>query len=178
MPEFVLNGGVELHRLSESHVDPLYGIVVAERARLARWLPWAQSSTRQDIGEFVQRTIEQHESGQGVQTAIVVDGRVAGVIGVHGISWPNGSTSVGYWLSELYEGRGIITAAVRAYTDHAFRGWKLNRMELRAAVENRRSRAVAQRLGFVEEGILRQAERVGSRYHDLVVYSALSGDWR
>jgi ribosomal-protein-serine acetyltransferase len=178
MPELVLNGGVELHRLHESHVDPLYGIVVAERARLARWLPWAQSSTRQDIAEFVARTVEQHESGQGMQTAIVVDGRVAGVIGVHGISWANGSTSVGYWLSELYEGRGIMTAAVRAYTDHAFRGWKLNRFELRAAAGNRRSRAVAERLRFVEEGVLRQAERVGNRYHDLVVYSALSGQWR
>lgn len=178
MPEFVLRDGVELHRLDATHVDPLYGIVVAERAHLARWLPWAQSSTREDIAEFVRRTIEQHDSGQGVQTAIVVDGQVAGVIGVHGISWANGSTSIGYWLSELYEGRGIMTAAVRAYTEHAFRNWKLQRMELRAAVENRRSRAVAERLGFLEEGILRQAERVGKRYHDLVVYSALSGDWR
>lgn len=177
MAEFVLHGGAELQRLAESHVDPLYEIVIRERARLARWLPWAQGSTREDIAEFVQRTIEQHESGQGMQTAIVVEGQVVGVIGVHGISWPNSSTSVGYWLSELYQGRGIMTAAVRAYTDHAFRNWKLNRMELRAAVENRRSRAVAERLRFVEEGTLRQAERVGNRYHDLVVYSALAGDW-
>lgn len=151
---------------------------MAERARLARWLPWAQASTRADIRDFVQRTIQQRESEQGIQTAIVVDGRAVGVVGVHGISWPNQSTSIGYWLSELYEGRGIMTAAVGAYTDHAFRDWKLRRMELRAALENRRSRAVAERLGFVEEGILRQAERVGNRYHDLVVYSALSGDWR
>jgi ribosomal-protein-serine acetyltransferase len=176
--EFVLRNGVELQRLDATHIDPLYAIVVAERARLARWLPWAQGSTREDIAEFVRRTIEQHESGQGMQTAIVADGRVAGTIGVHGISWPNASTSLGYWLSELYEGRGIMTGAVRTYTDHAFRAWKLNRVELRAAVENRRSRAVAARVGFVEEGVLRQAERVGTRYHDLVVYSALAREWR
>ncbi|HET9720406.1 MAG TPA: GNAT family protein [Solirubrobacteraceae bacterium] len=178
MPEFVLRNGVELQRLDASHVDPLYEIVIRERTRLARWMPWAQGSSRQDIDDFVRRTIEQHEAGQGMQTAIVADGRVAGTIGVHGISWPNASTSIGYWLSELYEGRGIMTSAVRAYTEHAFRGWKLNRMELRAAVENRRSRAVAERLGFVEEGVLRQAERVGNRYHDLVVYSALAREWR
>lgn len=177
MPEFALRDGVELHRIDETHVDPLYGIVIAERARLARWLPWVQGSTREDIREYVQHTRQQNESGQGVQTAIVVDGRVAGVIGVHGISWPNQSTSIGYWLSELYEGRGIITDGVRAYTDHAFRSWKLNRMELRAAVENRRSRAVAERLGFTREGVLRQAERVGNRCLDLVVYSALADEW-
>lgn len=178
VPEFVLRNGVELHRLDESHIDPLYDIVIRERARLARWLPWAQSSTRADIADFVRRTVEQQEANQGMQTAIVVDGRVAGEIGVHGISWPNGSTSIGYWLSELYQGRGIMTDAVRAYTDHAFRAWKLNRMELRAAVGNQHSRAVAERLGFVEEGVLRQAERVGNRYHDLVVYSALASEWR
>ena len=178
MAEFNLRDGVELQLLTESHADELYGVVVAERARLARWLPWAQGATRQDIREFVQRTNAQRESGQGVQTAIVVDGSAVGVIGVHGISWMNQTTSVGYWLSELYEGRGIMTRAVRAYTERAFREWKLNRMELRAAVENRRSRAVAERLGFVEEGIMRQAERVGSRYLDLVVYSALAGEWR
>lgn len=177
MPEFTLHGGAALDRLGEQHVDDLYGIVVAERARLARWLPWAQGSSRQDIREFVQRTIQQHEAGQGIQTAIMVDGHAVGVIGVHGISWPNQSTSIGYWLSELYEGRGIITEGVRAYTDHAFESWKLRRMELRAAVENRRSRAVAERLGFTSEGVLRQAERVGDHWHDLVVYSALSDEW-
>ena len=167
-----------MHRLDAGHVDDLYGIVLAERSRLARWLPWAEGSRRSDIEEFVQRTIQQAETNQGVQTAVVVDDRAVGVVGVHGISWPNRSTSIGYWLSELYEGRGIVTQAVRAYTQRAFRDWKLNRMELRAATDNRRSRAVAERLGFTEEGVLRQAERVGNRYHDLVLYAALAGDWR
>jgi ribosomal-protein-serine acetyltransferase len=129
------------------------------------------------VREFVQRTVQQQELGQGIQTAVVVDGRAVGVIGVHGISWLNQSTSIGYWLSELYEGRGIVTNGVRAHTERAFGDWKLNRMELRAAVENRRSRAVAQRLGFPEEGVLHQAERVGDRFLDLAVYAALASEW-
>ncbi len=178
MVEIPLTGGVQLQLLEERHVDELYALVEVERDRLARWLPWAGAATREDIGLFVERTRRQQEAHQGTQSAITVNGRVAGTVGVHGISWQDESTSIGYWLSARHEGRGIVTAAVRAYTEHAFSVWGLNRVELRAAVENARSRAIAERLGFTHEGLLRQAEKVGERRLDLVVYSMLAGEWR
>jgi ribosomal-protein-serine acetyltransferase len=46
-----------------------------------------------------------------------------------------------------------------------------------AAVQNNRSRAIPQRLGFREEGTLRQGVRVGDRYYDDVVYAMLAEDW-
>ena len=70
-----------------------------------------------------------------------------------------------------------MTAAVRAYVDHAFATWKLNRVMIQAAVENARSRAIPERLGFREEGILREVERIGDRMLDDVVYSMLAADW-
>ena len=96
------------------------------------------------------------------------------VVGYHGVSWANRSTSIGYWLAEDQQGRGTMTAAVRTLVDHALSIWRLNRVEIRAAVENRRSRATPERLGFHQEGTLRQAERVGDRYLDCVVYSMLA----
>ena len=62
--------------------------------------------------------------------------------------------------------------------DHAFSVWDLNRVEIRAAPENLRSRAIPERLGFTEEGTLRQAERVGDRYLDNTVYAVLAEDWK
>ena len=50
-------------------------------------------------------------------------------------------------------------------------------MEIQAAVDNHRSRAIPERLGFREEGVRREAERVGDRYHDLVLYAILAPEW-
>jgi ribosomal-protein-serine acetyltransferase len=70
-----------------------------------------------------------------------------------------------------------MTRAVRALVDHAIGAWQINRIEIRAGVENLPSRGVAERLGFREEGRLLQVERVGDRWIDSVLYAMLAADW-
>lgn len=71
-----------------------------------------------------------------------------------------------------------MTAAVRLLVDHALSIWHLNRVEILVATENRRSQAIPERLGFREEGTLRQFQLVYSRYLDCVSYSMLAADRR
>lgn len=87
------------------------------------------------------------------------------------IDWVRRSAGIGYWLAEKHQGRGTMTAAVRLLADHALATWVLSRVEIRVATENHRSRAIPERLGFSQEGILREAELVGDRHLDLVVYA-------
>jgi ribosomal-protein-serine acetyltransferase len=127
---------------------------------------------------FIRATRKQIADNDGLQTAIVdPGGRIVGMVGVHNIDWLNRKTSIGYWLAAGEQGRGTMTAAVRAYVDHAFTGWRLNRVMIQAAVENARSRAIPERLGFREEGTLREVERVGGRMLNDVVYGMLAADW-
>ncbi len=70
-----------------------------------------------------------------------------------------------------------MTAAVAALVDDGFDRYRLVRVEIRADVENRASRAVAERLGFQLEGVLRQSYRVlDERYSDDAVYSLLASE--
>lgn len=70
-----------------------------------------------------------------------------------------------------------MARAVRALIDHAIHTWQLNRVEVRVAPENARSKSLVERLGFHEEGVLRQAERIGDDYVDNVVCALLVSDW-
>jgi ribosomal-protein-serine acetyltransferase len=167
-----------LRLVEHSDAQELYDVVLANREHLAAWMPWAAGQTLDSTIAFLDASRKQLAGSQGFQAAIVQDAEIVGVIGYHRVDWENRSTSVGYWLAESAQGHGTITAATRALVDHAFDRWKLNRLDIRAGVENRRSRAVAERLGFKLEGVLREAERLGDRYVDHAVYAMLARDWR
>jgi ribosomal-protein-serine acetyltransferase len=172
-----LSSGRELRALEESDADELHALIEANRERLVRWMAWAEGHTRRQTLEFLRSSQRQLAEDDGFQAAIVSGGAIVGVAGFHGIDWPNRATTIGYWLGAGEEGRGTMTQAVHALVDHAFRVWRLNRVEIRIDVENRRSRAVAERLGFVHEGTLRQALRIAGGFHDDAVYAMLARDW-
>jgi ribosomal-protein-serine acetyltransferase len=178
MTRIQLDEATLLRPVDEADTRQLHALVAANRAHLARWMPWAQGQTRDGTQAFVRTALAQLEAGDGLQAALVVDGRIAGAFGFHGVDWDHRRTSIGYWLAEPYQGRGLATRATRALLAHAFETWDLHRVEIRAAAANERSRAVCRRLGLVEEGVLREAERIGDRYHDLVVHSILAPEWR
>jgi ribosomal-protein-serine acetyltransferase len=177
MLDFALMQDVRLRLFEERDADELYRLIDDNRERLARWMPWALPQTLDGTRQFIRRTRQQLADDNGMQTALTVGGRIAGVVGVHGISWELGNTSVRYWLGAEFEGRGAMTAAVRAYVDHAFGPWTLHRLELRADVENAKSCAIAERLGFTREGVLRSCAAVGDRRPDHAVYSVLASEW-
>lgn len=171
MGRLSLSDNTHLRLLGEADAAELHALIEANREYLAQWLPWAAGQTPADTAGFLRRARTQVERNDGFQAAIVDAGAIVGVAGYHGVDWAHRATSLGYWLAEASQGRGTMTAAVRALTDHALTGWDLVRVEIRAALENHRSRAIPERLGFREEGTLRRAERVGGRYLDLAVYA-------
>jgi ribosomal-protein-serine acetyltransferase len=167
----------DLRLLEDADAAELHRLIEANREYLACWVPWAAAQGPEETRAFIGRTREQVLRNDGFQLAIVRDGAIDGIVGFHAVDWANRSTTIGYWLGEAAQGRGTMTAAVRALTKQALSVWELNRVEIQAAVDNGRSRAIPERLGFREEGTLRQAERVGGRFLDLVVYSMLAADW-
>ena len=116
---FELPDGCELRPLEEADADALSALIDTSRAYLSRWLPWAPAQDREGTLEFIRRTRRQAADDAGFTFAIVCDGAVAGVVGLEPVDWTHRSASVGYWLAEPYQGRGIMTRAVGAVVEHA-----------------------------------------------------------
>jgi ribosomal-protein-serine acetyltransferase len=85
---------------------------------------------------------------------------------------------IGYWISAKFEGNGIITHSCKALIAYAFNELKLNRVEIRCATENGRSRAIPERLGFKLEGVLRESEWRHTRFYDMAIYGLLQNEWK
>jgi ribosomal-protein-serine acetyltransferase len=173
-----INDDIALELLEERHTNELFAVTDANRDHLRQWLPWLDGTrTPEDTRLFIRVTRKQLLDNNGFQTAIRDRGELVGVIGHHAISWSNRSTSLGYWLAEAAQGRGIMTGAVRTYVRHAFDTLNLNRVEIRCASGNLRSRAIPERLRFEREGTIRQAEWLYDHFVDHVVYGALSSEF-
>ncbi|WP_257306922.1 GNAT family N-acetyltransferase [Geothrix campi] len=170
---------LELRPLRLRDARALFALVDANRNRLRRWLPWPEANrSLQDSRAYILRVRAQAKLGAALPFGLWWKGSLVGVAGFVWIDPANRSAAIGYWLTQDVEGRGLMTAAVSALLRHGFRVLKLNRIEIRAGVRNRRSRAIPERLGFRHEGTLRQAERLADRYVDHAVYGLLAGEWK
>ena len=169
---------IVLRQISEDDAQELTDLVDRNRLYLREWLPWLDhSSGIRDTARFIGRSLEQADDENGLTFGIVCDGGLAGIIGQHYVDSLNRRTEIGYWLDASHQGNGIMTRSTARLTDYAFTDQDCNRVMLHCAVGNLKSRAVAERLGFAQEGILREAEWLYDHYVDLVVYSMLKAEW-
>ena len=161
------------------HAAELFALVESNRTYLRQWLPWLDETTRpQHIDQFLRESRRRSDNGNGQTFMVMYRGRIVGVLGQHFVDRVDRKTELGYWLDAGHQGRGIMTMAVARMVDHSFEDLELNRVVLHCAAGNARSRAIPDRLGFVLEGVLRQAQWLYDHYVDLAVYSLLREEWR
>jgi ribosomal-protein-serine acetyltransferase len=154
-----------------------FAIVEAQRERLREWLPWVDHTfAAEDTRRYLEAVERQDAAGEGLHCVIELDGKFEGLADLRIIPIQR-SGEVGYWLAAAAVGRGVITRVVAELFDLGFGAFGLHRIQLQAASENVRSRAVAERLGMQYEGIRREAEELPRGFVDLAVYSMLVQEW-
>lgn len=176
---FNIDEKTKLKMLDLRDSEQVFDLTIRSKDTLKEWLPFIDfTKTVSDTENFIKSTMKQFSENNGIQAGIWYEDNLAGVIGFHKIDWNNKSTSIGYWLGDAYVGHGLMTKSVKAFVDYALIDLGLNRVEIRAAVENKKSRAIPERLGFTHEGTIRQSEWLYDHYVDHEVYGMLAADWK
>lgn len=157
-------------------VEPVHLLVMANLERLRRWEPWAarQPDTAAEAS-YVAHGMRQFAEGAAVPTVIRRDGEIVGCLGARLPG--DGVADIGYWLDVAAEGAGIVTRCTRRMIEHLVVDRGIVRVEVRSAVANARSRAVAERLGFRHEGVSRSAMSLNGERVDQAVYGLLATEW-
>lgn len=169
---------ISLEFLEEIHAESLFNLVNGNRAYLREWLPWVdQMQTVANFTYYISDTKKRVADKTDFGYAIIIDKNIVGRIGLHHINYQNRIAEIGYWLADGLQGKGIMTKSCTAIIDHAFKDLGLNRIEIKCGIGNVKSRAIAERLHFKQEGILRQAELLNGQFIDLYLYSMLKEEW-
>ncbi|RIW38508.1 N-acetyltransferase [Bacillus salacetis] len=158
--------------------EEFFKLTDSSREYLREWLPWLDGTrTPEDTKEFLSTALANYAAQKSMTTLILFKGKVAGTAGFNSIDWSSSIAYVGYWLGSEFQGNGIMTRAVSALTDYAFHDLQLNKVEVRAAVQNKKSRSIPERLNFTNEGKIRQAEKLYGQFVDHQVYGMLADEW-
>jgi ribosomal-protein-serine acetyltransferase len=171
---FVVNSEIELRILEVRDAEEVFNQIDKNREYLSMWLPWAYHSNFEDTKAYIQSELNRFAKNGGVTSGIFYKNKFVGCLSTHEIDWNNKKTSLGYWIAEEFQGRGIMTDSVKSMINYLFKVLGLNRIEIRACTENLKSRAIPERLGFKHEGTIRQAELNKERYLDHEVYGLLA----
>ncbi|HTY89889.1 MAG TPA: GNAT family protein [Methanocella sp.] len=172
-------GGLHIRLLELKDAPVLYALIDANRKELRDWAPWVDRTKGvEDSVDFIRAALEQQKSCTGLHAGLWLDGRLIGCIAYVHMDINNRRAMIGYWLAVPYRGRGLATRACMAMTDVAFRKLLMNKVEIYCGVENLKSRAIPERLGFKPEGILKQYEWINDRYIDVVAYGMLASEWQ
>jgi ribosomal-protein-serine acetyltransferase len=175
----VADDEVSLELAEERDAAAIFALVDANRDHLRPWMPWVDGTvTVADTAAFLRFVRGEYGAGRAFHCNLMYRGTICGGIGLNRIDRAHDKADLGYWVGADHQGLGIVTRATRALTTAAFRDLGLYRVAIQAAVDNVRSRAVPERLGFAFEGVLRGNEKVGDRYLDHATYAALADEWQ
>ncbi len=143
----------------------LFEAIVESLPELRRFLaslPWVGGPQSTEASEIFCRTAQSNFLARKDLPFLVFEkttGLLVGAAGLHRVQWMTPKAEVGYWGRVSQAGRGHISEAVRALVGYAFEHLSAARVDLITDEENAASRRVAERCGFVLEGVLRHERR-------------------
>jgi ribosomal-protein-serine acetyltransferase len=165
-------------RLRERHhAGEYYERLDAARAHLAGSFVWASGVRRSDVEAMVIAGLEQFARGDGWQVDLCYRGEAIGSLGLHHLDPPGGSTEVGFWLAPAFEGRGLMTRALRGLLPYFFHTRGLAHVRLGMVPGRSRSEGIARRLSFTPEAVLRGAYQGPDGVTDLAFWGLSKRDW-
>jgi len=169
---------IELKPLKLESAQAIFNLIDSCRTYLSEWLPWvAESKQVPDTEKFINETLKKAKLTGGFVSEVWFEGSIVGLIGFHTGEEVHKKITIGYWIAEQYQGKGIITKSCKAYIDYAFNELGMNRVVIKCGVENHKSIAITKRLGFKEEGIEREGELLNGKFINIIFCSVLKEEW-
>lgn len=176
---FQVDEKIELRPFMPHQARDVFMLIDKHRDTLRQWMDWVdEHQNLKDSKALIKTALEHYGDYDGLDTGIWYEGQFCGQVSFNSWSLRNYKADLGYWLADSFTGKGIMTKAVHAMLNYAFDVVGIHRIELLCAIQNQRSCAVAERLNFTHEGVLRRGERIRNQFYDVNAYAILKPDWK
>ena len=170
---------VRLEPLSEEHIPGLTAVGIEED--IWRYMPYGQMRSENDIRNWVGQMLALRAEGTDMPFAVIdlPSGCVAGCTRYLEIRPPHRGLEIGgTWYGAAYRRTRVNTESKYLLLEHAFEQLKCIRVQIKTDSRNERSQRAIERLGAVQEGMLRNHIILpdGHVRHS-IYYSILDTEW-
>ncbi len=173
------DGRIILKPLGPEYTELLYEAVSESARELIPWLSFVHPDySIKDTKEWLAGRNDDWRHGVEYDFAIIdcESGALLGGCGLNNISGEFKMANLGYWIRTSRTRRGIAPAAALLLVSFAFDDLRLNRVEIMADVDNKKSQRVAEKVGARREGTLRNRICIHGNARDVFMYSLIPDD--
>ncbi|MEU2437793.1 GNAT family N-acetyltransferase [Streptomyces rubradiris] len=175
-----------LRPLDEDDVPALADMMNDEQ--VVAWTTVPHPYTETDARRWITRLApEERTAGRGIVLAVTefLTQRLVGIVHLRNTDWRVRSSELAYVIAPWARGEGYASEAALATAQWLFHDQDFERLELRTAADNTASQQVAQKIGCISEGVLRNAWIARARTEDgtwgrvrtdIIVWSLLPED--
>lgn len=162
-----------LRRVVDEDVNEIFAL--RSDPEVMKYIPRPLVKTKEDALAHVAMIDEKIEINEGINWAITLKGnpKLIGIIGHYRIKPEHFRAEIGYMLLPEYQGKGIISEAIKTVVKYGFEVMQLHSIEAIIDPKNFASEKVLQKNGFVKEAHLKENEFYEGRFLDTVIYSSL-----
>jgi ribosomal-protein-alanine N-acetyltransferase len=163
-----------LRRVDVNDVNEIFAL--RSNPETMKYVPRPLVKTTEDALEHIAMIDAKIENNEGINWAITLKGnpKLIGFLGHYRIKPEHYRSEIGYMVLPEYNGKGIISEAVKEIISYGFDVMKLHSIEAIIDPENFGSEKVLQKNGFVKEAHLKENEFYDGRFLDSVIYSILN----
>ena len=134
--------------------------------------------TKEDLAEYLKNNITEFNKDNGYSVFIVLlKDIVIGEVAISYWDYNNEKNAIGYAIRPEYQKNGYGYEAVLAVVEYMFERMGRNRIQADVEFDNAASIALLKKVGFKEEGLLRQVEYKNGQWNDSYLYAILKDDW-
>ena len=163
-----------LRRVVKEGVNEIFAL--RSDQEVMKYIPRPLLKTEEEALAHIAMIDEKIDSNEGINWAITLKGnpKLIGIIGHYRIRPEHFRAEIGYMLLAEYQGKGIISEAIKEVVNYGFEVMKLHSIEAIIDPENFVSEKKKKKNGFVKEAHLKENEFYDGRFLDTVIYSILN----
>ena len=174
-----MNTNIHIRPFQFGDAPPVFQAIQESLAQVSQWLPDLNASlTLEEVQSYIESQPSRRSERKAYNFAIVDahDNSILGGCGLTLINWRHRFANLYYWVRSSRTGGGIASAATAQLAHFGFETLDLQRIEIVVATRNPASIRVAEKVGAVREGILRNRITVNDTVHDAFMYSLIRSD--